>query len=75
MEQNHDPFTPEAATDEPASLSNVIVEDEGPVFATEAEQAAYWQGVTQGIRDAGREPGHPHMPADFDLDLTRDGAA
>ncbi|HVQ09009.1 MAG TPA: hypothetical protein VMS43_11310 [Allosphingosinicella sp.] len=83
MEQNHDPFAPEAATDEallsnverPASPSDPTAEDEGPVFATEAEQAAYWRGVTQGIRDAGREPGHPHMPVDFDLSLTRDGAA
>jgi hypothetical protein len=31
--------------------------------------------VTQGIREAGREPGHPHLPADFSLGLTRDGAA
>jgi hypothetical protein len=68
-------INPEAATDEPASQSNLTVDDEGPVFASEAEQAAYWQGVTAGIREAGREPGHPHMPADFDLNLTRDGAA
>jgi hypothetical protein len=74
MEQNHDPFTPGAATDEPASPSNFTVEDEGPAFATRAERDAYWQGVTQGIRDAGREPGHPHLPADFELNLTRDGA-
>jgi hypothetical protein len=42
MKHEPDSFTPEAATDEPASPSNVTIEDEGPVFATEAEQAAYW---------------------------------
>ncbi|MGS1017090.1 hypothetical protein [Allosphingosinicella humi] len=57
--------TPEAATDEPAF----------PVFTSPEAEEAYWQGVTHGIRSAGREPGHPHMPADFDLDLTRDGAS
>ena len=75
MKHEPDAFVPEAATDEPASHSNLTVEDEGPVFATEAEQATYWQGMTAGIRNAGREPGHPHMPADFDLNLVRDGAA
>ncbi len=82
MKHEPDAFTPESktaagrpATDEFASPPNFTVEDKGPAFATEAEQAAYWQGVTQGIRTAGREPGHPHMPADFDLCLTRDGAA
>jgi hypothetical protein len=75
MEQNENFLTPEAATDEPASSPNVIVEDDGPVFATKEAESAYWQGVTDGIREAGREPGHPHMPADFDLGLTRDGAS
>lgn len=74
MEQNKNSFAPEAATDEPASSLDPIAEDEDPAFASEAERGAYWQGVVTGIRDAGREPGHPHMPADFALDLTRDGA-
>jgi hypothetical protein len=44
-------------------------------FASEEEEDAFWKGVSHGIRCAGREPGHPHMPVDFDLDLTRTGAS
>lgn len=68
MTENHiAPSTPspEATTDEPAF----------PIFTSPEAEEAYWQGVTHGIRSAGREPGHPHMPAEFDLDLTRDGAS
>jgi hypothetical protein len=43
-------------------------------FATMRAEEIYWAGVAQGIRSAGREPTHPHMPSDFSLDLTR-GAA
>jgi hypothetical protein len=75
MEQNENLSAPEPATDEPGSPSSPADAPDGPVFASEEAAAAYWQGVTDGIRDAGREPGHPHMPADFDLGLTRDGAA
>jgi hypothetical protein len=74
MEQNENLFAPEPATDEPGSSSTLTDAHEGPVFATEEARAAYWRGVTDGIRNAGREPGHPHMPADFDLGLIRDGA-
>jgi hypothetical protein len=49
-------------------------DEDGPFqsFATDAEAEAYHKGLTAGIRAAGREPGHPHMPADFSLDLMRD---
>ncbi len=77
-------LTVEAATDEPVSSFNPVLstvegdqteadEAEGPHFDTDAEADAYWRGVTHGIRSAGHEPGHPHMPRDFSLDLTRDG--
>ena len=56
----------------PASPTNLPSED--PVFGSAAEEEAYWKGVSSGIRQAGREPGHPHMPANFDLSLTRSGA-
>jgi hypothetical protein len=84
-------FIPEAATDEPASPANDRPVGEAgaappdppdeeekrdhPRFANAAEEEAYWRGVTYGIRAAGREPGHPHMPADFSLDLSRGGAS
>jgi hypothetical protein len=42
-----------------------------PRFATRRAEEIYWAGVRHGIRSAGREPGHPHMPADFNLNLTR----
>jgi hypothetical protein len=44
-------------------------------FASDQAEDAFWAGVTHGIRSAGREVGHPHMPVDFSLDLTREGAA
>jgi hypothetical protein len=44
MEQNHTPFAPEAATDEPASLSIH--------FATPAEETAWRAGVQAGLRRA-----------------------
>jgi hypothetical protein len=61
MEQNHKPFTPEAATDEPASpinpASTVPAAEEGEfVFASEAEETAYWAGVSDGIRSSGGIP-------------------
>lgn len=75
----------EAATNEPAFVPNpsastqrarsAAADDDWPAFASEGEEEAYWKGMAQGIRSAGREPGHPHMPADFDLDLTRNGNA
>ena len=68
MDQNHiapESALTEAATDEPAS----------PFNGTPEEEELFWRGVTHGIRCAGREPGHPHMPRDFSLDLTRDGAS
>jgi hypothetical protein len=75
MDQHHiaqtSAFAPEAPANEPASPAN---EPDDLVFATEAEEEAYWKGLTHGIRTAGREPAHPHMPADFSLDLTRDRA-
>jgi hypothetical protein len=40
-------------------------------FATEGEERTYWAGVRHGIRIAGREPAHPHMPENFELELTR----
>lgn len=48
-------------------------EEDGPWadFPTDAEAEAYYKGLNAGIRAAGREPGHPHMPADFSLDLMR----
>lgn len=65
MKQNHDPFTPEAATDEPASPSHLPpgeapAQGEAeeldplghPLFATEAEDDAHWRGITAGIRIA-----------------------
>jgi hypothetical protein len=47
--------------------------DPGPWadFASEEEAQAYFKGMMQGLRNANREPGHPHMPADFSLDLMR----
>jgi hypothetical protein len=52
-------------------------DEDGPFqsFATDAEAEAYYKGLTAGIRAAGREPGHPHMPSDFSLDLMRDPEA
>jgi hypothetical protein len=54
-----------------------VPDEDGPFqnFATDAEAEAYYKGLTAGIRAAGREPGHPHMPADFSLDLMRDPEA
>ena len=85
MEQNTNRLAPEASTDERASSLHPSPAPEArdaaeappdwPEFATSEEAAAYWQGVRRGIREAGRDPGHPHMPQDFSLDLTRDGAA
>lgn len=77
----HGAPAPEAATDEPASPVNhqaaapPAVEEipAFPDFASAAEEQAYRRGVSHGIRCAGREPGHPHMPHNFDLDLTRAG--
>ncbi len=48
---------------------------EWPEFASRAEAMAFWQGVRRGVREAGRDRAHPHMPESFSLDLTRDGAA
>ena len=66
MEHNRSPIAPEAATDEPASspardaprpaffaAMPAVGEPDDPVcpdFETEAEEAAYWQGVTVGLR-------------------------
>jgi hypothetical protein len=51
-------------------------------FASEAEATAFWKGVTHGIRcgskpaPSGAEgPGPTHLPADFEPDLGRSGAA
>jgi hypothetical protein len=44
MKHNQNPFTPEAATDEPASPLN---------FATAQEADAYWAGVADGMARAG----------------------
>jgi hypothetical protein len=46
-----------------------------PRFATRRAEEIYWAGVRHGIRSAGREPGHPHMPRDFNLNLTRDSGS
>jgi hypothetical protein len=80
MEQNHNPFAPEAATDEPASLSNpeparddAEARQDSAAASPEAERL-YWKAYMDGARAAGREPGHPHMPADFSLDLSRVGS-
>jgi hypothetical protein len=50
------------------------LDEDGPFqnFATDAQAEAYYKGLNAGIRAAGREPGHPHMPADFSLDLMRE---
>ena len=81
MEQIANTSAPEASTDERASPLNPEAEAEAPAasdwpeFATREEANAFWQGVRRGIRDAGRDRAHPHMPEHFPLDLARDGAA
>jgi hypothetical protein len=84
MEQNRS-HRPEASTDERASSLNPAAPPAGrppedddadwPDFATHGETHAFWAGVTHGIRSVGRDAAHPHMPADFPLQLARDGAA
>lgn len=69
MKDDHAPYRPEAATDEPASPANPNAEREGPAFASEAEQAAYRAGVADGMRNAGGRV-HPDM-LDFDPVPTR----
>lgn len=56
MEHQPHRLTPEAATDEPASPLNPPDEPDDFVFASEAEEAAYWAGVSDGIRNAGGVP-------------------
>ncbi len=62
MDQNHiahGAFTPEAATDEPASPFNPApARGESGIlaFATAAEEAAYWAGVADGMHCEGRVP-------------------
>jgi hypothetical protein len=62
MDQNqiaHGAFTPEAATDEPASpLTPAPGQGESGIlaFATAAEEAAYWAGVADGMHSEGRVP-------------------
>jgi hypothetical protein len=46
-----------------------------PFFDSPEAETLYWRAYMDGSRVAGREPGHPHMPADFDLDLSRDPAS
>ena len=83
---NHDSriaHSPEASTYERASSANHgpdfdpgPPDDTGhPTFACQEAEQLYWRAYRAGIRAAGREPGHPHMPADFSLDLTRDGVS
>jgi hypothetical protein len=89
MEQNQNFLRPEAATDEPASpLKSVLSEVEGPPpspasleddagdwqFGSDAEATAFWKGVSHGIR-CGARPEPTHLPADFEPDLGRSGAA
>jgi 8-oxo-dGTP pyrophosphatase MutT (NUDIX family) len=63
MEQNHQAFAPEAATDEPASPLNPPVRG-APDFATEAERAAY----ARGVADARSEGPADSSPPAFDFD-------
>jgi hypothetical protein len=63
MEHQPHRITPEAATDEPASSINPSApaphppdEPEEFAFATEAEETAYWAGVSDGIRSSGGIP-------------------
>lgn len=68
MDQNqiaHGAFTPEAATDEPASPFHSNETERRPLpprdgeefaFATQAEADAYWAGVADGIRNQGGIP-------------------
>jgi hypothetical protein len=46
-------------------------EDGPPLFASAEAETLYWRAYLDGGRALGREPGHPHMPAGFDLDLSR----
>ncbi|HEX8527950.1 hypothetical protein [Allosphingosinicella sp.] len=64
------PAEPDPATDpfEPDGH-----DDSGPTFASPEAERLYWRAYMDGARAAGREPGHPHMPPDFSLDLSRDG--
>jgi hypothetical protein len=63
------------AADPPPRAAMWCAEAEEWRFASDQAEDAFWAGVTHGIRSAGREVGHPHMPVDFSLDLTRSGAA
>jgi hypothetical protein len=89
MEHNRNSIRPEAATDEPASsFSPVLSDDQGPdpastgaeqddedwQFDSDAEASAFWKGVTHGIR-CGAKPEPTHLPANFEPDLGRSGAA
>ncbi|HYG29315.1 MAG TPA: hypothetical protein VD887_03775 [Allosphingosinicella sp.] len=60
------PFNPNNGAEPPGTPAD-------PRFATPRAEEIYWAGVRHGIKSAGREPGHPHMPADFNLNLTRNG--
>jgi hypothetical protein len=75
---------PEASTDELASPCHPAAKAEEagyspsghddfgqPVFASPEAEKLYWRAYMDGARSAGREPGHPHMPVDFSLDLSR----
>jgi hypothetical protein len=84
MEQNQNAFA--GASTEEALLSQVEgraspftpshrSEAGHPVFASPEAEQLYWRAYMDGVRAAGREPGHPHMPDGFDLDLTRDPAS
>jgi DNA-binding transcriptional regulator YdaS (Cro superfamily) len=53
MKHDHSSYTPEAATDEPASPPYPIATGEGPAFASDAEEAAYWRGVAHAGGKAG----------------------
>lgn len=56
----HPNISPVAATDEPAiPLTPAPEADDEPRFATDAEEQAYWEGVTHGIRIAA-SPGQDH---------------
>ena len=84
MEQNQNAFA--GASTEEALLSQVEgraspftpsdrSESGHPVFASPEAEQLYWRAYMDGVRAGGREPGHPHMPAEFDLDLARDPAS
>ncbi|HEX8365786.1 MAG TPA: hypothetical protein VF603_10950 [Allosphingosinicella sp.] len=69
---SNDRGEPAAPPTEPAVAEPQAAAADSP-FATPRAEEIYWAGVRHGIKSAGREPGHPHMPADFNLNLTRNG--